>query len=258
MRRFRTKIPIIVACAMVACVSLSYAQVNKPLVLSTGEDYAPLTSSELERGGLATWIVLRSLELGNIKVGELRWEPWKRGYESVSELSADATFPYGPGDETKRRFLLSVPFIHVQRLAWVKTGNAIETLEDMSGKTLCLPRGYHPYDVVQKLIRAGAVRMTPNTMEQCFRLLSRGRVDIVASTEFDAAGAIKSSELSRNNFRSTGIILHRIPFHFIVSKKHPDGRAMIDGFNAGFKKLEQSGELERLKSNFKWPSSSTN
>ena len=72
----------------------------------------------------------------------------------------------------------------------------ISSLDDLRGKglTLCTPLGAANSDALESMIRKGELeRYRPLRWEACFRMLSRGRVDVVGQPEATGLWHIKNS-----------------------------------------------------------------
>ncbi|MCJ8337563.1 MAG: transporter substrate-binding domain-containing protein [Pseudomonadales bacterium] len=225
------------------------------LTLATGDDYPPYTDLELPRGGMATSLVLNAFEKSGYFVKEIKWLPWSRGYALAERGKYHATFPYGWTAERAESFFYSDPFFPSISYAWSTLGqsNTLMNEEDLYGKVFCNPRGYADFEKIRGLMDRNLLRReTPNSMEQCFKLLRAKRIDFVAATPSDAMNALLAAGITPEEVQQSGFSISELPHHLIVSKKLPRAQEIIDAFNNGLKILRGNGSYEALIKEFNW------
>ena len=241
---------------IVLSVSIDPAKADTfALSLTTGDDYPPFTSIELPKGGMAVALVLSAFEKAGYFVKEIKWLPWKRGYMLTQRQQYHATFPYGWTAERAEFFYYSDPFFSTVNYAWSHLGqkNSLNNEEDLQGKVYCNPLGYGNFGQLKELMDRNLLRReTPNSMQQCFKMLLLNRVDFVAATPNDAINALLGAGISPQEVQQSGFVVTEIPLHVIVSKQLPRAQEIIDAFNKGLKILRENGRYKALKEEFNW------
>ena len=223
--------------------------------VATGEDFAPFTGSKLPYAGMANRLVVRSFELSDISVNEIEWFPWARVYRSAERGEVDAIFPYVWTGERSKSFYYSDSFFpgRVYALSLRERNLNLRTKNDLRGKVACNPLGYGDFGLMTELIQEKAItRFSPRTMAQCFKMLVKGRVDIVVAGRNAINSGLVASGIDPDKINQEEVIIHESALHLIVSKSHPDASAIIDGFNGGLKVFRASDEFQQLKVEFSW------
>jgi len=242
-------------CAVLTGLSGAALADPAPLVLATGDDYPPLTAKSLPEGGLASELVRRAFERSGHKVGELQWVPWKRAMESARRGAIDGTFPWGDTAERRKDLLFSAPFLPFAQHAWIRlgTGYLPKSKTDLPGRSYCNPAGYGDFGMITELLAEGALtRVTPKNMTAYFKMLFKGRIDMVIATPIEAEAAIAEAGVPIGAVSRSGLEVDNSPHHLVVGKSHPRGAEIIAAFDAGLAKLEASGELVKIKTRHGW------
>jgi polar amino acid transport system substrate-binding protein len=226
-----------------------------PLKLITGDDYPPWTDKSLPHGGLATWLVTRSFAAAEYPLGEILWQPWKRGFEDTKRGESDGAFPWIENAERLKIFEFSAPFLPTVEYAWTRADGKFQPTarNDLFGRVFCRPLGYGEFGLVRELMDIKALRReTPRTMASCFKMLSSGRVDFVYATRSDAENAMREGSVDPAGVRRAALKMSEIDHHLIVAKANPRAKEIVAAFDRGFAKLKASGEWDRMKAEFGW------
>ena len=225
------------------------------IILTTGDDYPPFTSSELPRGGMATSLVLNAFERSGYVDKQVEWLPWKRGYELTKRGEYHATFPYVWSAERAESFYYSDPFFSSAHYAWSRQGepNTLVNEEDLHGKVYCNPLGYGEFDIIRELKDRNLLRReTPSNMQQCIKMLLGERADFIIAVPSEVNNALLEAGLSSEEVQQSGFPVAEIRHHVIVSRQLPRARKLIDDFNDGLKELRENGDYDSLKDEFGW------
>lgn len=225
------------------------------LTLTTGDNYPPFTGLELPHGGMATSLVRKAFKASNFFVKEIEWNPWKRGYTLAERGQYHATFPYGWTAERAELFYYSDAFFPTIDYAWSLLGpeNTLTQEDDLQGKVYCNPRGYADFGTIKVLMDRNLLsRETPNSMQDCFRMLQLKRVDFVVASSNTTIDTLLKIGVSLEQVQRSGFVVTEVPLHLIVSKKLPSAQQIIAAFNKGLKILWENGRYQLLTKEFKW------
>lgn len=220
---------------------------DSPLDLVTGNDFAPFSGEDLPQGGLMTELVLsafRTVGLGY----EVRFVPWKRGYDGVLAGRFLATFPYVRTPEREREALFSDPVLEVRQLVYLSTHTrmAFAGPEDFKGRTVCAPIGYAlPPELAEMVERRDLTRESPADLVACARMVATGRADVFVIDEYTGRAAVQRAGVA-DGIRIAERPYALAPQHLIVSRGNPEAGAVLAAFNAGLKKLKESGAFAEI------------
>ncbi len=145
-------------------------------------------------------------------------------------------------------FYFSDPIYIITTLFFVRQDADIsfEHDSDLQGLTACKPLGYHLRDIQDFLDQDLIEVVRPNTMESCFRMLRRGRVDLVPINEHVGWGVARQIVGQEDVFRVLERPLLEDGLHFIVTKKNPQGLDILERFNAFLRQMRDESSLDAI------------
>lgn len=226
------------------------------LDLVTGNDYAPYTGEDLPGGGLVTELVRQSFAVGGRRF-DVRFLPWKRGYDGVVLGRFLATFPYVRTPEREREVLFSDPVVEVRQYVYLSKRSAMEFHgggiggnsgggADFRGRTVCQPAGYALPAELEEMVQLGRLtRHTPSDLGACVRMVAAGRADALVIDEYSGAASIARAGLAEE-IRVSEQPFAVVTLHLVVGRATPGADAMVAAFNDGLKMLKQQGIYDRL------------
>lgn len=231
---------------------------KKELCIVTGQEtYAPFSGENLPNGGMITEIVKKVFESLGYKVTIMYISGWDKVMDETKEIKYAATFPWLKNKEREKYFLYSSSLYDTLVVPFYRTGKTpfrgrksdkFENLNDLEGLTLCKPIGYYTHDI-DELILTGKIQLKrPETLEDCFKMLIVGDVDIV--TESIIVG--RKMMMSNPNFHEkisyeTESIISEESNYVIFPKLSARSEILRYKFNQTIKKLEETGELEKIQ-----------
>lgn len=230
------------------------------LDLVTGNDYAPYTGDDLPGGGLVTELVRRAFAVGGRRY-DVRFMPWKRGYDGVVAGRLLATFPYVRTPEREREVLFSDPVMEVRQFVYLSNRSGMDfhgreldrnghgdfdRLEDFRGRTICQPAGYALPAELEAMVGQGRLtRQTPSDLGACVRMVATGRADALVIDEFSGAAAVAKSGLA-DDIRVAERPFAAVTLHLVVGRATPGAEVTVAAFNDGLKALKQQGVYSHL------------
>ncbi|KJV09519.1 hypothetical protein VZ95_10945 [Elstera litoralis] len=227
-----------------------------PIHLSTGDDYPPFSSKTEADGGAAMALV--KAVFAELKLPlTVEVEPWMRGRSRTLENQIDGTFPYVPTPERLGQFRYSRPLASIKIRLFTRPGTPLAGLPMalVNGQTLCIARGTAPSAPSRLLLEGQHVTLVDGSdVATCLKLLLARRVDIVQTHEQIAYRMLR--EMGQpvesitpiggddpRSFEETGL-------HLIVSRKHPQGAALIEAFDRGLTTLRDNGRFAEILSRY--------
>lgn len=220
------------------------------LDLVTGGDYAPYTGEELPGGGLVTDLARRAFAVSG-RHYDVRFMPWKRGYDGVVAGRFLATFPYVRTPDREEEVLFSDPVIEVRQFVYMSNRTAMtfdgrlvrgpRGLEGFRGRTVCQPVGYALPPELEALVGQGQLaRQTPSDLGACVRMVATGRADALVIDEYSAAAAIARSGLA-DDIRVSDHPYAVVTLHLVIGRSTPGAETTLAAFNDGLKALKAQG-----------------
>ncbi|WP_022962811.1 substrate-binding periplasmic protein [Halopseudomonas pelagia] len=241
------KITLLIALTL-TCHSAFAAE---PIKLVTGEEYPPFTGSDLHSGGVLTALVTNAFAHSSVTT-QVEFRPWVRGYEDSLKLEYAATFPYIATDERKANFLFSDPLYLLKIRFYVTPNSPFQqgSAQELAQAVFCLPAGYEfagwAADQREKL---NFVR--PRTIEQCYEMMSRNRVDVLISNPANVAYLATLAQHKRQPLilRELQHPLADVTLHLMIPAHHPQAETLMNDFNRGLRQMHSSGDSARLFNN---------
>lgn len=225
----------------------SAAPAKASLEIATGE-YAPLTGENFSDGGPVTAIVTAVLQRMNRQI-TVAYVPWKRADDGVRKGVYWAAFPYVKSPEREKVFLFSSPVAKTASGFFTRMDSP-QTLEGnksyWKNKILCRPAGYDSFSLKQTIEKYHLKMEQPLTLDSCYLMLKAKKVDLIPNPEVIGWYYIKKLFGETSGFQllkdrgTTGT------FHLILSNKTPQAKEFLEEFNVTLKKIETSGEYQKI------------
>lgn len=218
--------------------------------LVTGNNYAPYSDEKLPNNGMITEIVERVFKKMGFQIKTEFWA-WKHGFDAAEELEFDASFPWLKNPKRMEKFRYSKSLYNILIRCFVKEGASItyNRNEDFQGKTFCRPKGWYMHDIQDLLDRRIITVKRPEDINTCFKMLKNGDVDVVPANEFVAWASINKTFDTYEGFRVLDKVLSTDTLHLIISKRHPDGKKLMEQFEEAVKKLKEEGRFQKIVTN---------
>lgn len=229
----------------------------------TGSNYAPFTDKNWPGQGMITELINAAMEESPSPVPfSITWEDdWsKHLFPLLDNKEYDMGFPWlkpdceaDPENERCANFHFSDPIFKILVLLYVPFDKPVKFTKDrdLEGKTLCRPKGYFTHDLDRKgrkwLTKKLIKLVQPDSPEDCFNLLVKGKVDAVTLNEFLGWRKIQEMGLKGKVVTAQRPISSE-SLHVIISKRHWRGTTHLYRFNAGLKKLKQTKRYEEIVS----------
>lgn len=229
--------------------------------VTTGDQYPPYVDSNLKDNGLMVPVITEILDNTTEYFDfEMVYQPWVRGYEQAKQGMHLGTFPYVWDEDRDKDFLYSDIIYDISSHLFVKLGPdettlvdkhwSVELLNERSLRKVCRPNGYSIKEIDDSFLSKGDFELIqPSDLNDCFRLLAKGRVDIIP---IDATtGLFVAAELGMEDqigyFENA---IHKAGLHFIVSKEREDAAILMEQFNESLRALKSKGRLQEVRASF--------
>lgn len=246
--------------SMAASDSIAPTSGHADISLLTASDYRPFTDQSLPNGGMVTHIINAALQVtDNAPSHRIVWiNDWSSHLNPLlAERQFDMGFPWlepdecNPGDEGRCEFIFSDPVFEMLIVFFKNRDDdfVFSQDEDVHGKRVCRPSGYYTFDLDQRGRRWLADNLItlvqPPSVNDCFRMLSSGEVELVALNEFTGRAAISDLGMSQDVVALQNPISIQ-GLHAIVHRTHPRGTVLIHKINEGIRRLESQGALSDI------------
>lgn len=206
---------------------------SEPLSVGTGPDYPPFSDQKMEDGGVGARLVQLVLERMGHSV-ELEWKPWNRLLKEARALEFDAVYPYIRTPEREEDFLHSEPLFEVRLrffAAKEATGSLIESVRERPLQ-VCRPNGYAINEGLRPHLKHDFVEwVRPASLESCFLMLARNRVDLVPINQATGRYTIERTFDRPPQFRGFEAYEETATHHLLVPRDLPGAEAFMAEFN---------------------------
>jgi polar amino acid transport system substrate-binding protein len=243
-----TMSPALRMLAALLLLGTAYTAQADPLLLNTGNDYAPYTDEKLPEGGMITDLVKHVFAEMKQEV-KIDWLPWARGYDKAKSGVYAAAFPYIHTPERDAVFLYSDPIYVAQMKVFAKPGANIDPVrpESFRGKTLCLPLGWGVSKKMAPLLDESALyRERPKDISSCAKMVALGRVDFFITDSIQGAKALSDANLGPDQVVPVAMPLETNTLHLIASRRNPNSAQLLARFNAALKALKARGIYDQI------------
>ena len=238
-------LPIFVFCEM--GFAADSASIEK--VRLANWDWPPYQSRFLKHNGFGSHIMKDAFAAMGVET-EFFFTPVEKGYQMAKDGRLDGTFFWQPDEIRAKTFIYSDPvlekglvFFHLQDAPFEWT-----TIEGLNEKEICAVAGKSYGDVFDLAVSIGriTVNWTGSDIE-CFQAILSGAADIFPIDPEKGHNILRSEfpALDRDKVAYHHKFLPpHSTLHLLVSKYAKNGEKTIQIFNAGLKKLKESGKLQ--------------
>ncbi len=245
--RFMRSIPYSMLAAAVLTWGLTWAE---PVVLVSGDDYAPYADSKLPEGGMTTELVKHAFAAVKTEI-KIEWRPWARGLDETRHGVFVGTFPYLKTPEREKDFLYSDVLVKIQDRAFIKAGNHkfdFNNIPSLAGTTICLPLGWTTSPRLNDMIRDGQIKVNrPRDISLCVKIVGLGRADYFVTDEIQGLAALKTGGLPLGSVvMAESAPLADNSLYLIVGKVLPGGKELLENFNKGLAAIRKNGSYDKI------------
>jgi polar amino acid transport system substrate-binding protein len=216
----------------------------RQLSLATGEKYFPFIDVNLPNNGWSSSVIKAVFKELKVKTN-IGVFPWSRVLLYTKIHKYDGAFPYISSKERRNDFYFSEPINYVPIKIVARDSVKVTTITDLTKYTFCLPYGYELPTALLDVIGLQKTT-TASTIHECLNKVIQGWGDIVLFNKY-------SQTLVQLPYSKVKILDIKVPMeklYFIVSKKHPQGKAIISLFNQGLQAIKNNGTLESINKEF--------
>ncbi|MDX1634083.1 MAG: transporter substrate-binding domain-containing protein [Marinobacter sp.] len=217
--------------------------------MGTGPAYPPFSDAKMVVPGVATQLVELVLQGLDYQV-EMRRQPWNRLMREARNLELAAIYPYVVTPERAKDFLASDPLFHIKLrfFGLADDGRDWDLGSAEQPVRLCRPNGYalnedlRPYLQHHEEIQW----IRPNSLESCFLMLERGRVDLIPINLATGRYTIKRTFDTPPSIRTIELFEDDATLHLLVPKARPGAEALLERFNRELARVKLSPAGKRI------------
>jgi polar amino acid transport system substrate-binding protein len=201
------------------------------LRLVAGE-YPPFISAELPQQGPMVVEVQRLFLAIGYAPEMLPLVPWSRALAMVQSGQAEATFGWGYSARREQDFHSSLPFFRSPRKFFALASHKPQIgLEDLPGRSLCLPQGNTVPPEIEAVLRGKTVRLErPAYAQACLRMMVMGRVDYLLQSELVGQRLVEQAGLA-DKIRAASNVSGYADFHILLPRRNPASAVIVQRLN---------------------------
>jgi polar amino acid transport system substrate-binding protein len=219
------------------------------LRIAGNANFPPFSQADGYKEGMSTEIVRAVFKEMKVPI-EIEFTDANRAKAATFNGSFIATYPYVKTSADEQNLLFSESLYKVLNVFFVKKNSDIvfEKPRDLKGKTVAVARGYEIAQL-QDFYAKGFINIRPcRSLEECFDLLEKGTVDMVAASEIVGWCTLNTMPLlSVSNFKTLEQSIENTSIHLVISKNHPMGEEIINQFNQALARLVTKGTVAEIQ-----------
>ncbi len=233
--------------ALAVCLS---AHAHPVVRVGTG-DWLPYVEQQREDGGALSRLVRGIFSAAGYQV-EFVYYPWDRNLLMLEHGNLDAVMPYSCSAPRRRISECSDPVVQGEIVLFQRTDQQLNwaRIEDLKSFSIATTLGYSYGPQFDAAVQNGQLQVQQSGKEGTgFRLLELGRVDFHPQDR--AVGYAMLRRMFTPEVRAAIThhprVLNTEPLHLLFRKGDTKADQLREVFNAGLRRLVQSGEQERLQ-----------
>jgi polar amino acid transport system substrate-binding protein len=212
-------------------------------------NFPPFSQIDYYKEGMSTEIVRAVFAEMRLPL-EVDFMDANRAKAATFNGTVVATYPYVKNVADEETLLFSTPLYKVLNVFFIKKASGIiyEKPKDLKGKTIAIPIGYE-LPQLQDFYKKGIVNIRPcRTLADCFDLLNKGTVDMVAASEIVGWSTLKTvPNAVASDFKTLDQSLDQTTIHLVISKNHPNAEQLINQFDAAYQRLSLKGAISEIE-----------
>ncbi|WP_394699793.1 substrate-binding periplasmic protein [uncultured Pseudodesulfovibrio sp.] len=226
------------------------AQALPDSILLTSGEWPPFYSASLPGGGFGNRVISESFALAGISV-DFMFLPWRRAMSMADNGPPAGSAGWLPLEGRDRRFLFSDPVFSSDRVFFYRRDTSFtwQTLNDIRDLRVGITLGSAEEFPFEDAMAGGKGKLDMAVSYVAgMKMLIEGRVDVYACNKSVGlfvlarridSGADRIAYDPRPIFTETN--------HLILSRRLPYAQELMDRFNAGLRKLRESGRYDRIR-----------
>ena len=229
--------------------TLPSRQVNMTKIVLASGEWSPYVSENLKYEGVVSRIVTEAFALVNVET-EYVYMPWKSSMEEAKNGTWHGTFPWLKNEEREGYFYFSSPIAHENVLFFYKkdSGFSWETVSDLKDYKIGGTAGYYYGELFNEAEKNGKITIERVIDDETnFKRFVADEVDVIIC-EIDVCYAIMERLLSSeeaNNIIHYPKSISENPLYLLLSKQLEGNDELVELFNMGLKRLEESGKIDQ-------------
>lgn len=217
-------------------------------------EWAPYTGQNINQLGMATQIVQAASEAAHL-TSDIYFVPWRRAETEVASGHFFGTFPYKKLPNRLQQYQFSEVLFESEFGVLVNGNNPqtrhfkFSSVSDFAGFRIGVVTGTDAVKI--PLEQAGAIVSEVPTANQNLQKLAYERLDFVIDDKAVLFTALAQQGDAAEENRHNLIMLdkgfgERNAFRVMVSKRYPEGEALLERFNRGLERIRQNGLHEKI------------
>lgn len=213
--------------------------------------WSPYFDENLKESGFFTALVKAAFQAGGHDAG-LRFLPWTRAMALVERAEEDVLMGAYFTEERVEAYRYSDPIYSVKVVVAGHQRTALRrysSLRDLTGYRIAIVLGWsygERFDAAHYLTKE-----TAHDHIASIRKLYGGRVDLIAGSEVVIRHTIRQMpDLDLKKIRVLSPPLTEENLYIMVSRKLPDGKALIEDFNRGLATIKRNGTFQAILRRF--------
>lgn len=216
--------------------------------ITTGE-WPPYFSKQLPHNGFMARIISESFAMENITV-EWHFFPWSRAMLYAQRAKSEGTAIWRYSDKRAKHFVYSDPIIRSGNVFFHRKDSNFDwnTYEDLKGLTVGTTSSYLYSEEFHQAASIGIFKTNSIPSEELnFKKLIRGKIDVLPSNKYVGNHILKFkfSKADAAQITYHHKFLKSTELHLLFSRMTGNSKFFSARFNAGLKKLKQSGKFHQ-------------
>ncbi|MEM8523854.1 MAG: transporter substrate-binding domain-containing protein [Bacteroidota bacterium] len=218
------------------------------VLLSAVSDFAPFSGRILFQQGILSEVTTQVFEAmeQETKVNYMTWNEAKAATLSSHTLGI---FPLPKNKSNEQFFELSTSLYQVSNVFFERkeTNTDISKPAKLKGKKVAILQGYEIPELTEWHQKKYIQIHLCKSLGECFELLDKGTVDLVATAQFVGLNQLKTQYGAMDHF---GVVPQRIgvtTLHFAMAKQHPLTAEIIAAFNENYEALKKDGTIRAIE-----------
>jgi len=218
------------------------------ILISAAADFAPFSGKMLHQQGILSEVTKRVFEEMQVDVGTsyMNWNQVKAATLNGHTLGA---FPLLKNDKNEQHFIFSEALYKVSNVFFERKGTNTDFSKPtkLKGKKVAILQGYEIPELTDWYKKKYIQIRVCKSLAECFELLDKGTVDLVATAQFVGLNQLKMQYGAIDYFDTVSKGIGTGTLHFAMPKQHSLAAKIVNQFNEKYKVLKEQGVIRAIE-----------
>lgn len=218
------------------------------ILVSAVADFAPFSGKMLYQRGILSEVTQRVFKEMQLEASTT-YMNWNKAKAATLNGHTLGVFPILKDEKNSQNFIFSESLYQIANVFFERKGvdTDISKPSKLKGKKVAILQGYEIPELTEWYRKKYLQIQVCKSIAECFELLDKGVVDLVATSQFVGLSHLKMQYGVMDHFDVVSKRIGAGTLHFAMPKQHPLAAEIINQFNEHYKALKEQKLIQEIE-----------